>query len=126
MRDAQSLLEQVLAFAEPSEGGGTRQRVDEILLQEILGLAERRVLYEISAAVLQADARRCIELVAQVVNVGCDIGRLARDLVEHFRNLLIARLAGAETFSIYRPEVSDLIEQARALAWTHYWIILIS
>src|SRR6185369_13187003 len=53
MRDAQSLLEQVLAFAEPSEGGGTRQRVDEILLQEILGLAERRVLYEISAAVLQ-------------------------------------------------------------------------
>src|SRR6266566_2921136 len=37
MRDAQSLLEQVLAFAEPAEGGGTRQRVDEILLQEILG-----------------------------------------------------------------------------------------
>jgi len=117
MRDAQSLLEQVLAFAEPSEGGGTRQRVDEILLQEILGLAERRVLYEISAAVLQADARRCIELVAQVVNVGCDIGRLARDLVEHFRNLLIARLAGAgDLLDLPDQEVSDLIEQARALA----------
>ncbi len=132
MRDAQSLLEQVLAFAEPPQDGRTRPRVDEISLQEILGLAQRRVLYEISAAVLQADARRCVELVAQLVNLGCDTGRLARDLVEHFRNLLIARLTGADSvkesaaatsnlagggdlLDLPDQEVSDLIEQSRAL-----------
>jgi len=93
MRDAQSLLEQVLAFAEPSQDGAVRVRVDEILLQEILGLAERQVLYDISTAVLQGDACRCVGLVAQTVAQGCDIGRLSRDLVEHFRNLLVARLA---------------------------------
>lgn len=131
MRDAQSLLEQVLAFAEPPQDGTAPQRVDETLLQEIIGLAERRVLYEISAAVLQADAKKCVELVAQVVNQGCDIGRLARDLVEHFRNLLVARLAGATTESkptkelptgggslldLPDQEVCDLAEQGRAVS----------
>jgi len=92
MRDAQSLLEQVLAFAEPADGTDKAASIDESLLQEILGLAERRVLYELSAAVLTGDARRCVELVAEVVNQGRDPNRLSRDLVEHFRNLLVARL----------------------------------
>ena len=47
-----------------------------------------------SAAVIAGDAQRCIELVAEVVHQGRDINRLSRDLVEHFRNLLVARLSG--------------------------------
>jgi DNA polymerase-3 subunit gamma/tau len=93
MRDAQSLLEQVLAMAEPAGRKGKKVPVNEVLLQEVLGLAERRTLYEISAAVLGGNARQCVELVAQVVAQGRDVNRLSRDLVEHFRNLLVARLA---------------------------------
>jgi len=93
MRDAQSLLEQVLAFAQPTDGTDKSACVDESLLQEILGLAERRILYQLSAAVLGGDAQRCVELVAMVVNQGSDPNRFSRDLVEHFRNLLVARLA---------------------------------
>src|SRR6185295_11503700 len=52
MRDAQSLLEQVLAMAAPGDSKGKNAVVDEALLQEVLGLAERRTLYDISAAVL--------------------------------------------------------------------------
>jgi len=93
MRDAQSLLEQVLACAEPADGTGKAMIVDEALLQEILGLAQRRVLYELSAAVLRGDGQTCLGLVAEVVNQGRDLSRLSRDLVEHFRNLLVARIA---------------------------------
>ena len=53
------------------------------------------MLYEISAAVLGGNAQRCVELVAEVVNRGRDVNRLSRDLVEHFRNLLVARLTAA-------------------------------
>ena len=129
MRDAQSLLEQVLAFAEPGDGKGSAPLVDESLLEEILGLAARRVLYEISAAVLRGDAQRCVELVAEVVNQGRDPGRLSRDLVEHFRNLLVARLISGNTQStsgkdtsatgsarlldLPDQEIADLSEQAR-------------
>jgi DNA polymerase-3 subunit gamma/tau len=129
MRDAQSLLEQVLAFAEPAQGMGKQPLVDESLLQEILGLAERRVLYQLSAAILQGDAKRCVELVAEVVSQGRDPNRLSRELVEHLRNLLVARLmqdsvtsAPAKDLSMIGnallldlpdQEIADLSEQAR-------------
>ena len=125
MRDAQSLLEQVLAMAAPGAG-----KVDEALLQEVLGLAGRRMLYEISAAVLAGNAHRCLELVAEVVHGGRDVNRLARDLVEHFRNLLVARLAGgdgargaepssgstARLLDLPDQEIADLAAQSRPVS----------
>ena len=89
MRDAHSLLEQVLSFAGPAEEGGA---VDEALLRDILGVAERRVLYEVSSAVLAGDAAACLRLVAEVADDGVDLAALSRELVEHFRNLLVVRL----------------------------------
>ena len=89
MRDAQSLLEQVLSFGGPAEEGGA---VDEALLRDILGVAERRVLYEVSSAVLAGDAAACLRLVAEVADDGVDLAALSRELVEHFRNLLVVRL----------------------------------
>lgn len=128
MRDAQSLLEQVLAFAEPAQVKDNPPLVDESLLQEILGVAARRALYQLSAAVLQGDAQQCVSLVAEVVNQGRDANRLSRDLVEHFRNLLVARVCGNDVSTPGRnlssvgntplldlpdQEITDLSEQIR-------------
>jgi DNA polymerase III subunit gamma/tau len=93
MRDAQSLLEQILACVQPGSERRDETAVDEGVLEEILGLAERQVLYDLSNAVIQGNAQRCLELIAKVVVEGADLGRLSRDLVEHFRNLLVVRLA---------------------------------
>ena len=114
MRDAQSLLEQVLACVEPKSKQRGETPVDERLLEEILGLAERQVLYEISNAVIQGNARKCIELVAKVVVEGRDLGRLSRDLVEHFRNLLVVRLAkpdAKEAEAVGKGQLLDLPDQ---------------
>jgi DNA polymerase III subunit gamma/tau len=126
MRDAQSLLEQVLALGESSAKSDARIRIDEKSLHEILGLAERQVLYQISAAVLQGDAQQCLELVTRLFNQGCDLGKFARDLVEHFRNLLVARLIGGSSQKAGAPdsqlldlpdqEIKDLTEQAGSLS----------
>src|SRR3989338_3059078 len=73
MRDAQSLLEQLLAYAgSEGESEGGKAAIDERRLEELLGIAERRALYEISDAVIQRDAKRCVELVAEVMNQGRD------------------------------------------------------
>jgi DNA polymerase-3 subunit gamma/tau len=128
MRDAQSLLEQVLACAAPSDAQTAVTTVDERLLNDILGLAERQVLYQFSDAVIQADAQRCLELVAQMLGQGRDLNRLSRDLVEHFRNLLVARLsqtkagtAGARTenqllLDLPDEEINRLNAQAKDLS----------
>jgi DNA polymerase-3 subunit gamma/tau len=118
MRDAQSLLEQVLASSGPSS------QVDEQSLQELLGLAERGALYELSSAVIQGDTRRCLELVAALSADGRDLCRLSRDLVEHFRNLMVACLAdqrqvsndGAALLDLPDQEISDLKLQATNLS----------
>jgi len=127
MRDAQSLLEQVLACVEPGSTSRDETAVDERLLEEILGLAERQVLYELSNAVIQGNAHRCIELIAKVVVEGRDLGRLSRDLVEHFRNLLVVRLAKADAkeveafgkgqlFDLPDQEIEDLRTQVADLS----------
>jgi DNA polymerase-3 subunit gamma/tau len=132
MRDAQSLLEQVLVFAQPADDQKKPSFVDESVLQKILGLAERGVLYQLSMAVLQGDAQRCVELVAELMNQGRDPARLSRDLVEHFRNLLVARLTkdsvrsssgkdlstigNAPLLDLPDHEIGDLIDQAQSVS----------
>ncbi|HEY7318328.1 MAG TPA: DNA polymerase III subunit gamma/tau [Candidatus Binatia bacterium] len=114
MRDAQSLLEQVMACVEPGSKRLAETPVDERLLEEILGLAGRQILYEISSGVIQGDARRCIELIAKVVVQGRDLGRLSRDLVEHFRNLLVVRLMkpdDKEAEAVGKGQLLDLADQ---------------
>jgi DNA polymerase-3 subunit gamma/tau len=108
MRDAQSLLEQVLACAQP--GNEAAAAVDERLLQEILGVGERQVLYDLSAAVLQGDAGGCVELIGRVVGEGRDLCRLSRELVEHFRNLLVVRLLGRTANSAKTPAQDQLLD----------------
>jgi DNA polymerase III subunit gamma/tau len=114
MRDAQSLLEQVLASAQPGADARDKISVDERLLQDVLGLAERRVLYDLSDAVIQGNPRRCVELTAEVVLEGRDLCRLSRDLVEHFRNLLVVRLSepkGKEIEASGKGQLLDLPDQ---------------
>lgn len=129
MRDAQSLLEQVLAYAAPAAAETTSLEINEQLLQDILGIAERGTLYDLSAAVIRENAKRCVELVADVVAQGRDIARLSRELVEHFRNLLVASLvleqrrqSGEEPAAFGRlldlpdQEIEDLRQQVSGLS----------
>ena len=123
MRDAQSLLEQVLACIQPGGEGREETAVDEALLREILGFAERKILYDLSNAVILGNARDCIELIAKVVVEGRDLCRLSRDLVEHFRNLLVVRLTelniketAGQLLDLPDQEIEDLRTQVAALS----------
>jgi DNA polymerase III subunit gamma/tau len=112
MRDAQSLLEQVLSCFGTEQQAG---EVDEPMLQEVLGLAERRMLFDISESIIAGDGKRCLELVAQAAEQGRDFTRLSKDLVEHFRNLMVARLCGQKNpknlADEERAELLDLPDQ---------------
>jgi DNA polymerase-3 subunit gamma/tau len=117
MRDAQSLLEQVLASA------GSAAPVNEKSLQEVLGLSERRALYDLSSAVIAGNAGRCLEIIATMASEGHDFCRLSRDLVEHFRNLMVARLMeksaahnSADLLDLPDQEVAELAAQNQELS----------
>jgi len=94
VRDALSLLDQVLAFA----AGGA---VDEKLAADVLGVADRRSLLSLGDAVLDRDPARALALVEEVYRSGADLGRFAQGFLSHLRDLLVARVVA---------EPDDLLE----------------
>ncbi len=106
LRDAQSLLEQVLAVA------GTA--ADDATVREILGAADRRLVVAVADAILAGDAAACVTHLARLYAHGYDAQRFCRDLLEHFRNLAVLRATGERRLVADLPEaeVDTLVAQA--------------
>ncbi len=85
MRDALSLLDQVMTCA---EGDLAHAQV-----LEILGTVDRRMLMNLSAALLEGDAPQVLEAIDAVYQRGQDLKKLYQDLVAHVRNLLVVKLS---------------------------------
>jgi DNA polymerase-3 subunit gamma/tau len=107
MRDAQSLLDQAVAFSGENIG-------DEDL-KTILGTIGQDVLFRSSTAVLEEKPEDVFPLVESVVAAGYDLRFLFGKLIEHFRALLLVRsvekpedllLASAEELKALRVQAS--------------------
>jgi DNA polymerase-3 subunit gamma/tau len=88
VRDAQSIFDQVIAFA------GSDIRDEDI--EELLGLTDRRFLFELSEAVFAHDAGRCLKIIEDGYYAGLDMKYFYQSLLGHFRNLLLAKIAGQD------------------------------
>ena len=106
MRDALSLLDQMISYC--------GRRIPDEAVQELLGLAGREVFFRISDAVLNQNPAGCIEALEEIYRAGCDLGPFYQDLVEHFRNLLVASLLEdpAPFLQMGDGEAADLKKQA--------------
>jgi DNA polymerase-3 subunit gamma/tau len=83
MRDAQSLLDQAVAFSGENIG-------DEDL-KTILGAIGQDLLFRFSSAVLDEKPEEVFALVESVVAAGYDLRFVFGKLIEHFRALLLVR-----------------------------------
>jgi DNA polymerase-3 subunit gamma/tau len=83
MRDAQSLLDQAVAFS------GQDVRDDD--LKEILGTIGRDLLFGCSSLVFGQDPAAVFPLVEKIMERGHDLRAFYKDLILHFRNLLLVR-----------------------------------
>jgi len=93
MRDAQTLLDQVIAW------GGNQVADDQVA--QVLDLIDRRVLMGILDAVTSGDAARALEACGRAAATGVDAKRLAENLVGLLRDLVVLRIA---------PDVPRLVE----------------
>ncbi len=102
MRDAQSLLEQILAFSGEDLTG------EEVL--DILGIVDRKSVHKAAAGVLENDARACLEVVADLYRRGIDSKRFCQQLCDYFRNLLVLATGGPGAESLLGlPEEEILV-----------------
>ncbi len=84
MRDALSLLDQVMACL---EGTITNDRI-----VDILGVIDRKNLFAISSAIISGNVSAILDILDDIYVHGHDMKKLYSDLVEHFRNLLVVKM----------------------------------
>jgi DNA polymerase-3 subunit gamma/tau len=106
MRDAQSLLDQVLSFSGPKAS-------DEEVI-EVLGVINRKILHETIRALGEGDPVRLLQIVEEVHNFGYDLKEFCGELAQLTRDLLVLRIfpqgdpAGSGLIDLPEEEIKEL------------------
>ena len=110
MRDALSLLDQLMTC--------TQGQVSHEQVLDILGVIDRKIVFDLAGSILSGDIIAGLDLIDDVYDRGIDLKKLYAELLEHFRNLLIAAMGNKIDKLIDLPsgEIEQLISQAKSLA----------
>lgn len=84
IRDALSLLDQIMACSE-----GT---ISSKNILDILGVADRKIIFDISNAILRKDIPEALNVVDEIYDRGYEMKKFYADIIEHFRNLLVVKM----------------------------------
>ncbi len=108
MRDALSLLEQARAYC------GDTIPAKEV--RELLGVVPEDALEELVNAIATGSADRALALVHGFQKEGRNLQHFCREAIRHFRNLLVARVSGADSDLIAAtPDQRPALERSAAL-----------
>ncbi|MES2595661.1 MAG: DNA polymerase III subunit gamma/tau [Verrucomicrobiota bacterium] len=110
MRDAQSMMDQLVAFC------GNKIREEDVL--EIFGFTSMQTVAGMVQHLLESDTVGALQLVHDTSEAGKDLGKLLSDLIQHIRTLLVSQAdpeAGAEDLE---PEVADRVSAQSQMATT--------
>jgi DNA polymerase III subunit gamma/tau len=84
LRDAESMLDQLVAFC------GTP--IDEQQVLEVFGLTAEQVVLDLSQAIVTRESTKALHLIDAQQEAGKDLSKLLTDLLNFFRSLLIAQV----------------------------------
>jgi len=110
MRDALSLLDQIMTC---TQGALSHEQV-----LDLLGVIDRKQIYDLADAILKTDIPAVLDVLDDIYNRGHDMKKLYSDLLEHFRNLLVATLGNKADKLIDLPvsEIELLVKQAKQVS----------
>jgi len=108
MRDAQSMLDQLVAFC--------GETIEEGDVSEIFGFNSAEAIAELGGLVLQRDNSAALAALHGHAEAGKDLSRLLGDLIGHFRNVLVAKVdPGAAGGELPKEVLQKIREQATAI-----------
>lgn len=101
MRDSLSILDQAISM-----GNGHVEYSDVV---GMLGLVTNEYLFTLTSNVIERNIEKCITTIEEIVGSGKDAYLFIKDLIEHYRNLLMAKVTNNA------EEVLDMSEENIAL-----------
>ena len=122
LRDGLSLLEQAIAYC--------GETITDAQVRELLGVVAESILDELVEAVATQSAERALGLVHRLLAEGQNLQHFCREAIRHMRNLLVARVCGADSKLIAagddeRPRLAQQSEQFGEEDLTRFFQILL-
>jgi len=110
LRDAESVLDQLVSFSR-----GKVSLKDAIT---VLGMVEQDILFSLTDKIIQKDPQGALQLFNAIIDDGKDPGVFLSNLIEHFRNLMVAKVSKADTRLVDLPQdICDrLFKQSQSLS----------
>jgi DNA polymerase III subunit gamma/tau len=106
MRDAESLLDQVASYI--------GRKIEDKDINDILGIIDRDIIMEISGAMIDGAADKCLEIVEKIYNYGYDIKEFYRAIMDQYRNLIVCLIAPkSDLLDVTDDNLKDLEVQAK-------------
>ncbi len=123
LRDGLSLLEQAIAYSEDT--------ITDAQVRELLGVVAESVLDELVGAIETQSAERALGLVHRLIAEGQNLQHFCREAIRHFRNLLVARVCGADSELVAappdeRPRLGQQAEKFNEEDLTRFFNILLA
>ena len=106
MRDAQSAFDQVISFA------GSKIKKEDV--EMALGVAGADILIRVVNGIAKHQPAEALAVVDDVVMRGHDLRNFCRDLLAHFRDLLVSKVSGSE--ELLESAICDREELGRQAA----------
>jgi DNA polymerase-3 subunit gamma/tau len=110
LRDAESILDQMLSFSSK-----------EVTLKDVvavLGIIENEAFFNFAGAVIARDPAAALRVIAAVVGQGKDINYFLEGLLDYYRNLMVLKVVASEPSTLIDlpgDEIQKLAKHAEAM-----------
>ena len=117
MRDAWSIMDMCLSYAQEEDGGLT-----EALVLRVLGAADKSFLFAFADKLIDSDAAGALALIDEMMRKGREVQVFVRDVSAHLRALMLADICGEEQLSglleVTHEDAAEYIAQAKRTSHT--------
>ena len=117
MRDAWSIMDMCLGYAQEDGAGLT-----EALVLRVLGAADRGFLFDFADRLIGADAAGALEMIDGMMRMGREVQVFVRDVSAHLRALMLADVCGeehaADLLDVTQEDAAAYVAQARRTSHT--------
>jgi len=110
MRDAESILDQVISFSE--------NKVTYEDVKELLGIIPQKLFLQLTRAIANQDTKEGLELIEKLVREGVDLHQFVQDMVVYIHKLSLIKILGNNSHYSSMPEEENsdqLLELATAI-----------
>lgn len=111
MRDAESILDQLISFAQKDV------KLDDVI--SVLGIIEQEAFFDFVDCMIAHDADKALKLIGKITAQGKDTNYFLEGLLEHYRNLMVLKISKSNQEGLVDlplDTVRRVLEQASHLA----------